>query len=68
MVVVLQLQKLKDEVEVIIDGIEVITLEYLLHFDKDVFYGFAILNGTLSANAANAKQYFEALVAYGRGD
>ena len=36
--------------------------------DEEAFYGFAILNGTLSANAANAKQYFEALVAYGRGE
>lgn len=36
--------------------------------DEEAFYGFAILNGTMSANATNAKEYFEALVAYGRGD
>ena len=36
--------------------------------DEEAFYGFATLNGTLSTNASNAKQYFEALVAYGRGE
>jgi hypothetical protein len=36
--------------------------------DAEAFYAFAILNGVLDADAANAQQYFEALVAYGRGE
>ena len=32
------------------------------------FYAFAILNGALGADYTNARQYFEALVANGRGE
>lgn len=32
------------------------------------FYAFSILNGVLDVTYANAQQYFEALVAHGRGE